>query len=40
MVADASAAVGVGMAGTLLDVQDLHVTFDTADGKLHAVRGF
>jgi peptide/nickel transport system ATP-binding protein len=39
MVADASAAVGVGMTGALLDVQDLHVTFDTSDGKLHAVRG-
>src|SRR5437660_76645 len=39
MVADASAAVGVGTTGALLDVQDLHVTFDTADGKLHAVRG-
>src|SRR5690242_4672575 len=39
MVADASAAVGVDMTGALLDVQDLRVTFDTADGKLHAVRG-
>ena len=39
MVTDASAAVGVGTTGALLDVQDLHVSFDTADGKLHAVRG-
>jgi oligopeptide/dipeptide ABC transporter ATP-binding protein len=39
MVADAVAATGVNTTGTLLDVQDLHVSFDTADGKLHAVRG-
>src|SRR5215467_14578124 len=39
MVADARAAAGVSTAGALLDVQDLHVIFDTADGKLHAVRG-
>ena len=39
MVADARAVAGVGTTGALLDVQDLHVTFDTADGTLHAVRG-
>src|SRR5438067_2543686 len=39
MVAGAPAAAGVGTTGALLDVQDLHVSFDTADGKLHAVRG-
>ena len=33
------AAPGPGPAGALLDVQDLHVRFDTADGTLHAVRG-
>ena len=40
MVADARAAAGVSTAGALLDVQDLHVSFNTADGTLHAVRGF
>jgi len=39
MVADARATAGVGTTGALLDVQNLHVTFDTADGTLHAVRG-
>ena len=39
MVADAPATAGVGTTGALLDVKDLHVSFDTADGKLHAVRG-
>ncbi|HEY2287718.1 MAG TPA: dipeptide ABC transporter ATP-binding protein [Streptosporangiaceae bacterium] len=35
----AAAAPAAGPAGALLDVQDLHVRFDTADGPLHAVRG-
>src|SRR6516225_5689422 len=39
MVADAREAAGVSTTGALLDVEDLHVSFDTADGKLHAVRG-
>src|SRR5215831_12247910 len=39
MVTDALATAGVGTTGALLDVQDLHVTFETADGTLHAVRG-
>jgi peptide/nickel transport system ATP-binding protein len=34
-----TAAPAAGPAGALLDVQDLHVRFDTADGTLHAVRG-
>jgi peptide/nickel transport system ATP-binding protein len=34
-----AAAAPAGPAGALLDVQDLHVRFDTADGPLHAVRG-
>jgi peptide/nickel transport system ATP-binding protein len=38
-VADAAPAPAPGPAGPLLDVQDLHVRFDTADGTLHAVRG-
>ncbi|HMG64247.1 MAG TPA: ABC transporter ATP-binding protein, partial [Streptosporangiaceae bacterium] len=33
------AAVAAGPAGALLEVQDLNVRFDTADGTLHAVRG-
>jgi peptide/nickel transport system ATP-binding protein len=33
------AALAAGPAGALLDVQDLNVRFDTADGTLHAVRG-
>jgi peptide/nickel transport system ATP-binding protein len=35
----AEAAAAVGSAETLLDVEDLHVSFDTADGTLNAVRG-
>jgi len=35
----AGAALAAGPAGALLDVQDLNVRFDTADGTLHAVRG-
>ena len=30
---------GRGMGETLLDVEDLNVRFQTADGTLHAVRG-
>src|SRR6516164_606 len=39
MVADARATAGVGTTGALLDVQNLNVSFNTADGTLHAVRG-
>jgi peptide/nickel transport system ATP-binding protein len=35
----AEAAAAVGSAETLLDVEDLHVSFETADGTLNAVRG-
>ena len=35
----AEAAQAVRTTDTLLDVDDLHVSFDTADGTLHAVRG-
>jgi peptide/nickel transport system ATP-binding protein len=35
----ARAASAAGQSGALLEVQDLNVRFDTADGTLHAVRG-
>jgi ABC-type dipeptide/oligopeptide/nickel transport system ATPase component len=35
----AGAASAAGQSGALLEVQDLNVRFDTADGTLHAVRG-